>query len=428
VRFTKKRILRAIVGTWVKLVALQNCLLTVSTAWPATQVKGSPVSFLHIMTADIGKFVEGNPSHMTFPGRSLWQTNPSTSRICFIHVGTHKTGTTYLQDFLQSTADILAGDGLYIPRSGRIGGLSGHHNIAWQLNRDVRFESLNGGLAELIEELVSVQAPRVCLSSEDFEFLYKDQSALRYLRSELRRINYTVKIIVFIRPQADYAESMYGELVKHGVNLDFIEFLQRFTSGGEFDCGRGCFLTSDYNLLLDSFSSVFGIENIIVRPYRNSSAPGRILFDFLSQIIPDFHSDSGKYPVPSSRRHVSPSFRESFHAFIRNNFGEPWKTIQIDRASWVEWIEQNSNYELLSGPFDPIDLTDVATKFWKLAIANLNLLRKYGVFVPFVSARALRKDLRAMCGLDRNSTRRKLLIKVFRQRSHRLKPIMLPSG
>ena len=356
------------------------------------------------------------------------QTDCSTSRICFIHVGTHKTGTTYLQDFLQSSAETLAGDGLYIPHSGRIGGLSGHHNIAWQLNRDVRFESSKGGLAELIDELESVQHPRVCLSSEDFEFLHKDPSALCYLRSELRRVNYMVRIIIFLRPQADYAESMYGELVKHGVNLDFLEFLERFTSNGEFDGGRGCYLTSDYNLLLDSFSSVFGTENIIVRPYRNSSAPDRLLVDFLSQIIPSFHYDSGQYPVPSSRRHVSPPFREVFHAFIQNNFGEQWKTIEIDRASRDEWIQHESNYEFMSGPFDPIDLTDVATKFWRVAVANANLLRKYGIFVPFVSTRALRKDLQAICGLDRNSTRRKLLVKMFRQRSYRLKPIMLPTG
>jgi hypothetical protein len=381
------------------------------------------------MTAGMDKFVERNPSHLTFPERSLAQTDRGTSRICFIHVGTHKTGTTYLQDFLQSSAETLAGDGLYIPRSGRIKGLGGgHHNIAWQLNRDVRFESSNGGLAELIDELESVQPPRVCLSSEDFEFLHKDPRALCYLRSELHRVNYTVRIIVFLRPQADYAESMYGELVKHGVNLDFLEFLQRFTSDGEFDGGRGCYLTSNYNLLLDSFSTVFGAENIIVRPYRNSSTPDRLLVDFLSQIIPNFYYDSGKYRAPSSRLHVSPPFREVFHAFLRNNFGEPWKTIEIDRASWAECIQQEPNYDFMSGPFDPIDLTDVATKFWKVAVANLNLLRKYGVFVPFVSTRALRKDLRAICRLDRNSTRRKLLVKAFRQRSSRLKPIMLPSA
>jgi hypothetical protein len=355
------------------------------------------------------------------------QTDCSTSRICFIHAGTHKTGTTYLQDFLQSNADTLADDGLYIPRSGRVFPFSGHHNIAWQLNCDARYEYVNGGLAELIDELASAQPPRVCLSSEDFEFLYKDPRALRYLRTKLRTLNYTVRIIFFLRPQADYAEAMYGEIVKHGANLDFLEFLERFTSG-EFEYSRRCCVASDYNLILDSFASVFGIENIIVRPYRNYSAPDRILIEFLSHLIPGLHYDSCKYRATAFRRHVSPPFQEIFNNFIRANFGEPWKTMQIDRASWAESIQQESNYDFLSGPFDPIDFTDVATKFWKLAIANLNLLRRYRIFVPFVSARALRKDLGASCGLDRNSTRRKLLIKVFRQRSYRLKPLMLPSG
>jgi hypothetical protein len=379
------------------------------------------------MTAGNSKFVKRNPSHWTSPGRSHEQIKSSTSRICFIHAGTHKTGTTYIQDFLQLNAETLARDGLYIPRSGRAIPFSGHHNIAWQLNCDARYEYANGGLAELIKELASVRAPRVCLSSEDFEFLHKDPRALRYLRFKLGTLNYKVRIIFFLRPQADYAEAMYGELVKHGANLDFFEFLRRFAAG-QFEYNRRSCLASDYNLILDSFASVFGIENIIVRRYRNYYAPDHILIDFLSHIIPGFHYVSSKYRGTDVRRHVSPPFREIFNNFIRTNFGERWKTIQIDRASWVECIQGESNYGFLSGPFDPIDLTDLATKFWKLAIANLNLLRRYGVFVPFVSARALRKDLGTSCGLDRDSTRRRLLIKVFRQRFYRLQPMMLASG
>jgi hypothetical protein len=151
-------------------------------------------------------------------------------RICFLHAGTHRSGTTYLQSFLQSNEYALASKGLYVPSAGRVSPC-GHHNIAWEFTGDVRFDPNQGTFTDLLAELSSVGPLRACVSSEDLEYLYLNPSALRTLRSRLNESGYAVKVLFYLRPQAEYAESVYAETVRHGFSLDFWEFLTRFASG-----------------------------------------------------------------------------------------------------------------------------------------------------------------------------------------------------
>ena len=68
----------------------------------------------------------------------------------FVHVGTHKTGTTSIQVFLRGHAAALRRQGLYVPTTGTIDPQSGHHNLAWELYADERFDRAFGGAEELI--------------------------------------------------------------------------------------------------------------------------------------------------------------------------------------------------------------------------------------------------------------------------------------
>ena len=352
--------------------------------------------------------------------QKAYQTaHPAMSRICFLHAGTHKTGSSYLQNFLQCNEYALASEGLYVPTTGRVSP-SAHHNIAWELTGDDRYNPIHGTLSELLTELSSVQAARACVSSEDFEYLYQNPAALRTLQSRFNEIDYTVKVLFFLRPQADYAESVYAESVKHGFNLDFPEFLEVFARG-EFKQNA----TPDYSVLLHPFAEVLGIDNVIVRPFRNSGRSDQILIDFLSQMLPNFELSSGKYQVSGSRENVSIPFSQVFQLFICNNFKQQLTPGQIDLISLAKSVQPDtSGYQYLSGPFDVVDFKDVATRFWKLGVSNLRVISKYHVFIPFVSGNALWKDVRALLGFDSNSRKRKLLIKRFRRTSAELKVVV----
>jgi hypothetical protein len=78
----------------------------------------------------------------------------------FIPIGTHKTGTTSLQAWLRSRALELAASGLLVPSAGTLCDSSGHHNPAFQLGGDSRYDPSLGGLDERVEECVSPAARR----------------------------------------------------------------------------------------------------------------------------------------------------------------------------------------------------------------------------------------------------------------------------
>jgi len=56
------------------------------------------------------------------------------SKTLFVHIGTHKTGTTSIQNFLRNHATSLNECGVFVPKSGTLDENSGHHNIAWEMS------------------------------------------------------------------------------------------------------------------------------------------------------------------------------------------------------------------------------------------------------------------------------------------------------
>ena len=113
-----------------------------------------------------------------------------SARICYVHVGTHKTGTTSIQRFLAQNGGIFRGGDVHVPIAGRIPHHDGHHNIAWELQRSSRFDAAHGTLDLLLAEIETIGKRTACISSEDFGFLHRDRSALRRLTDGLASINY----------------------------------------------------------------------------------------------------------------------------------------------------------------------------------------------------------------------------------------------
>ena len=219
-------------------------------------------------------------------------------RSCFVHVGTHKTGTTAIQRFLAGNRERLAVDGLYYPQSGWLSGLlPGHHNVVWELLGDARFDRAAGSLGDVVAEIARVQ-PRIgCLSSENFEYLHARDDALVTLRDAIVAIGYRPRIVVYVRLQRDYAESLYAELVKHGMQVPFASFLDDVAGDGvvRYDCGWT--FRFDYTKLVSRFADVFGADAVIVRAYRDGGSPGAIVGDFLDAIEFDGPLPEGAEPV-----------------------------------------------------------------------------------------------------------------------------------
>lgn len=151
----------------------------------------------------------------------------------FIHVGMHKAGSTSIQTALNTQRDLLNDHGIFVPATGTDGYTRAHHNIAWELNREDRFEPDQGSLADLHLELSRANPEKAIISSEGFtsldtrpglgreRFLQKIASAgaagdTRYgrIKDLADSLGYAVVIVGFLRDYASCMNSAYTQQIK----------------------------------------------------------------------------------------------------------------------------------------------------------------------------------------------------------------------
>lgn len=295
---------------------------------------------------------------------------------CYVHVGTHKTGTTSLQMLLTRNERVLAEAGIHVPRAGQAWPPSGHHNIAWELNTDARFDPRQGTLAQLVEEIAAVQAPIACVSSEDFEYLHEKPDRLEHLAASLQSAGYDARIIIYLRPQAEYAESLYPTLLMHDLAADFGQFLNAILRDGLF-AYRVWTFRFDYTALLEPFARVFGPERLIVRPYRSGAPVDALPRDFMEIVSAGAAGFSFDRLSPVGRLNDSGTVLEGLRAALRSDGSAD------------------------TGSFHPIGLGTslrMVRRFWR---DNRRVRARYGVRVPCVEAHDLWHDVATAWRRDR---------------------------
>lgn len=101
---------------------------------------------------------------------------------------------------------------------------------------------------------------------------------------------YNVKIVIYLRRQDLFVESMYTQTIHEGCTSDFPSFLKDFDSPDALDyCG-----------MLNELATYFGDQNVIVRSYENASERG--LIDDFSEVI------NSKLLLHTRRERHNPSF------------------------------------------------------------------------------------------------------------------------
>jgi len=198
----------------------------------------------------------------------------TSKRKLYLHIGTPKTGTSSLQYFLFENSARLKSEGLLYPVS-----LIGSH-------RDPKHQPFfhgvyNGNCLRFNESLrnLSVELKdsgcSALLSSEGFyHHLYEFTEQSWRLIRELAGL-YDLRVLVYLRPQSDYVESMYRQYLKnpkganeeYGTGMTMNEFLGRPRIRQNLD----------YYGSLMQWSRVVGESNIVVRRYGKN-----ILADFQS--------------------------------------------------------------------------------------------------------------------------------------------------
>lgn len=185
-----------------------------------------------------------------------------------LHIGSNKTGSTSIQQFLHRNHDVLHAAGIYFP-SEATSPLHAHHYLASSV-RSHPFKVYDDGKTpqELTESILigSQGCDRIIISSElffDEKSIAEDK--LRVLTSEFEH----VEVIVYLRRQDLYAESFYNSRIRTGAKLSS---LTEFVENGQFD----------YSQKLEFWERV--ADKVTVGIFeKNQMTGGDLLMDFVTK-------------------------------------------------------------------------------------------------------------------------------------------------
>jgi len=207
---------------------------------------------------------------------------------CFLHIGTEKTGTTSVQEFLATNRERLLKHRYLYPKSP---GAVNHLGLTCYAQDNHKFDSVRRSrailspadvlnyrmklTAELDSEIDASRAGAIVFSNEHLSSRLTTEVEIRRIKDLCDRYAKRTRVIVYIRDQVEFLKSRYIEGVKGGA-----------TRSLALPLGPGLIRLMDYKILLAPWRAVFGFENMIVRRFVTEDF-------FASDLLQDFESHIG---------------------------------------------------------------------------------------------------------------------------------------
>ncbi|HEU0220772.1 MAG TPA: hypothetical protein VFR34_00985 [Paracoccaceae bacterium] len=148
-------------------------------------------------------------------------------KLCVLHAGQPKTGSTSLQNYLSAHADALLRCGILYPRMGRTDGRRQHGKVMRAI-AGVRKLSHKEGLPEALAAEIAGHPHEVLLISAEYLFNALFFNERPPIRAFFEARGYRIETITYLRDQPDYLNSAYVQHVKkvHEI-LRFEEYVQQ---------------------------------------------------------------------------------------------------------------------------------------------------------------------------------------------------------
>jgi len=198
-----------------------------------------------------------------------------------VHIGFHKTATTWLQDSIFP----FIKDVNYLGISSQI---KKEKSWVYSLRRELPQKIDITGIKQKISRLE--KDTTVLLSDERFSgSMLTGQGAIDYA-DRIRKISKNIKVIICIRNQVDMWESIYRQYIKEGGCHTFKEFYE------EEGCGSDFFYLGnlEYSNLVSYYIKLLGRENVLVVPYEmlviNKKKFLKQIMDFIGSKDTDIYS------------------------------------------------------------------------------------------------------------------------------------------
>jgi len=235
----------------------------------------------------------------------------------YLHAGTHKTGSTALQQFLNMNRTWLASQDICYPEP------SGYsHSSSAQALRKNNPLPLQANLDEIRNSGKRVGL----LSAEDFR--YHPERIKDALKEDAGKLT----VILYLRRQDDYLDSTYKERVKSPKRQEtstFDEYVKKYLTEEEPLQSK-----IDWYSMLQKWSNYFSKDQIVVRVYESDQFVGGNLFtDFLNTLGLE-QSPSLTYPgVTDSNPSLSPYLTE----FLRRTNAQ---RSQEEQATLIDLLQK----------------------------------------------------------------------------------------
>ncbi|WP_371158138.1 hypothetical protein [Jannaschia sp. 2305UL9-9] len=252
-----------------------------------------------------------------------------------LHIGTHKTATTTIQDTFWENSALLAEHGVIYPRLGRV---TGHHGLAYDWANLPPIYALEGGSRAALSALAAEYAHRpvtVFVSSEELSRGdpkgATDFAEVRALLSDFDEI----EVVCTLRPQWEFLQSIYLEVSKYRSPPRPPQLIRAALETGMVEG-----LWVDYLRLLDQLEEVFAPEEITLLDFAAiRRAEGGVLGTFLRHLGVEGLTADDLVPVNGGASNVSPKPATSWAANIlaEPNAAPPWLVELVSEAVDLEF-------------------------------------------------------------------------------------------
>ena len=183
------------------------------------------------------------------------------SKKLFIHIGTHRTGSTVIQSTLSAKSDELKSEGIvlieHVPSAEEFKLLTSPNEEIIRTSREF-FVNMMKRYPRCDKFLISWEG-----YSGNLRNGYKNTSAVAETLSEITK-GLDASIIVYLRRQDSFIESAYTFLIQGTEWMSFQDYINGLDPR-----------SFDWYLLLNSFAKYFPMEKIIVRRYDKEALPNK---------------------------------------------------------------------------------------------------------------------------------------------------------
>jgi len=253
------------------------------------------------------------------------RNNPGI-KAAIVHIGSEKTGSTSIQDFMDRNGDLLRQNNCGFFRSA--GYISNCKLVNYCQNTPNVFagnmQQLRNDETDILawkkqfykehtREIVKFQKSiggdsTVLYSSEHFHSRVTDPADIQNLKTFLETFFDKVKIVVYLRRQDLLAMSAHNTSIQGGATQRFD--INRVSIAGPY---------YDYNQLLERWATVFGKLNITVRVFEKARLHNGNVVDDFCQIVGLTLPDSNQYVNVNSNERLSVTAQETLLRFNHLN-------------------------------------------------------------------------------------------------------------